>query len=320
MTFDEIAGFLKDESVKNYILLTHKSPDGDTLGSGFALCRVLKNMGKKVKILGSDGFPDRYDFLYEGYTEDGWDENEPHRVIAVDIADTSLMGKNLEYYTHPNTVDLCIDHHISNKMYAKQSYVDGSASATGLVLFELFGFMGIDIDKQTAVCLYTAIATDTGCFKYENTTPRAHIAAAALMEKGVDYTRINRLMFDIKSRRRIEVEQAALINMEQALGGRVTLICVTKELLETSGADEAEISGLSAVPLTVEGTDVGVTIRYKDDDRYKLSVRTTDKADASAICKEFGGGGHIRAAGCEINAPLDEVIRMIISAAQKHLS
>ena len=320
MTFDEIAGFLKDESVKNYILLTHKSPDGDTLGSGFALCRVLKNMGKKVKILGSDGFPDRYDFLYEGYTEDGWDENEPHRVIAVDIADTSLMGKNLEYYTHPNTVDLCIDHHISNKMYAKQSYVDGSASATGLVLFELFGFMGIDIDKQTAVCLYTAIATDTGCFKYENTTPRAHIAAAALMEKGVDYTRINRLMFDIKSRRRIEVEQAALINMEQALGGRVTLICVTKELLETSGADEAEISGLSAVPLTVEGTDVGVTIRYKDDDRYKLSVRTTDKADASAICKEFGGGGHIRAAGCEINAPLDEVMRMIISAAQKHLS
>lgn len=320
MTFDEIAGFLKDESVKNYILLTHKSPDGDTLGSGFALCRVLKGMGKKVRVLGSDGFPDRYDFLYEGYTEDSLGENEPHRVIAVDIADTSLMGKNLEYYTHPNTVDLCIDHHISNKMYAKQSYVDGSASATGLVLFELFGFMGIEIDKQTAVCLYTAIATDTGCFKYENTTPRAHIAAAALMEKGVDYTRINRLMFDIKSRRRIEVEQAALANMEQALGGRVTLICVTKELLETSGADEAEISGLSAVPLTVEGTDVGVTIRYKDDDRYKLSVRTTDKADASAICKEFGGGGHIRAAGCEINAPLDEVMRMIISAAQKHLS
>lgn len=320
MTFDEIAAFLKDESVNNYILLTHKSPDGDTLGSGFALCRVLKGLGKKVKILGSDGFPDRYDFLYEGYTEDGWDENEPHRVIAVDIADTSLMGKNLEYYTRPNTVDLCIDHHVSNKMYAKQSYVDGSASATGLVLFELFDFMGIEIDKQTAVCLYTAIATDTGCFKYENTTPRAHIAAAALMEKGVDYTRINRLMFDIKSRRRIEVEQAALTNMEQALGGRVTLICVTKELLETSGADEAEISGLSAVPLTVEGTDVGVTIRYKDENRYKLSVRTTDKADASAICKEFGGGGHIRAAGCEICAPLDEVMRMIISAAQKHLS
>ena len=320
MTFDEIAALLKDESINNYILLTHKSPDGDTLGSGFALCRVLKNMGKKVKILGSDGFPDRYDFLYEGYTEDSLGENEPHRVIAVDIADTSLMGKNLEYYTHPGTVDLCIDHHISNKMYAKQSYVDGSASATGLVLFELFSFMGIEIDKQTAVCLYTAIATDTGCFKYENTTPRAHIAAADLMEKGVDYTRINRLMFDIKSRRRIEVEQAALTNMEQALGGRVTLICVTKELLETSGAAEAEISGLSAVPLTVEGTDVGVTIRYKDNDRYKLSVRTTDKADASAICKEFGGGGHIRAAGCEINAPLDEVMRMIISAAQKHLS
>lgn len=320
MTFDEIAAFLKDESINNYILLTHKSPDGDTLGSGFALCRVLKGMGKKVKILGSDGFPDRYDFLYEGYTEDSLGENEPHRVIAVDIADTSLMGKNLEYYTHPNTVDLCIDHHISNKMYAKQSYVDGSASATGLVLFELFGFMGIEIDKQTAVCLYTAIATDTGCFKYENTTPRAHIAAAALMEKGVDYTRINRLMFDIKSRRRIEVEQSALAHLDQAADGRITLLCVTKELLEKTGADEAEISGLSAVPLTVEGTDVGVTIRYKDENRYKLSVRTTDKADASAICKEFGGGGHIRAAGCEINAPLDEVMRMIISAAQKHLS
>lgn len=320
MTFDEIAAFLKDESVNNFILLTHKSPDGDTLGSGFALCRVLKNMGKKVKVLGSDGFPDRYSFLYDGYSEDSWQDTEPHRVIAVDIADTALMGKNLEYYTHQGTVDLCIDHHISNKMYAKQTYVDANASATGLVLFEFFGFMGIEIDKQTAVCLYTAIATDTGCFKYENTTPRAHIAAAALMEKGVDYTRINRLMFDIKSRRRIEVEQAALAHLDQAADGRVTLICVTKELLETSGADEAEISGLSAVPLTVEGTDVGITIRYKDDDRYKLSVRTTDKADASAICKEFGGGGHIRAAGCEICAPLDKVKRMITETAQKHLS
>lgn len=320
MTFDEIAAFLKDESIKNYIILTHKSPDGDTLGSGFALCRVLKNMGKNVKVFGSDGFPDRYYFLYDGYSEDSWSDTEPHRVIAVDIADTSLMGKNLEYYTHPGTVDLCIDHHVSNKMYAKQTYVDANASATGLVLFELFDFMEIEIDKQTAVCLYTAIATDTGCFKYENTTPRAHIAAAALMEKGVDYTRINRLMFDIKSRRRIEVEQAALAHLDQAAEGRITLLCVTKELLEKTGADEAEISGLSAVPLTVEGTDVGITIRYKDDDRYKLSVRTTDKADAFAICKEFGGGGHIRAAGCEICAPLDEVKRMITKSAEKHLS
>ncbi len=303
---------------QTFDILVHKNPDGDTLGSGFALCRVLRNMGKRANILTSDGFPPRYAFLYDGYEEDADVGENTDCVIAVDIADTVLMGRKLEKYTCDGAVDLCIDHHISNRMYAKQTLLDGSASATALILYRLFKETGIVIDRQTAVCLYTGIATDTGCFKYENTTPEAHIAAAELMGLGLDYADINRRMFDLRTKSRLAVEQLAMSKIEYDFGGRMSMIVVTKQMIDESGADEAEFDGLAALPLNIEGVDIGITVKQRDVDRYKLSVRTNDKLNASEFCKGFGGGGHIRAAGCEICGALEDV-KSSIRAAVKEL-
>lgn len=318
MTFEDVKQFFEDDSCENYIILSHKNPDGDTLGCAFALCRVLRQMGKAVTVRCHDGFPERYSFLYEGY-DDGRkpEENERCRVVAVDIADTKLLGESLSEYAKEGSIDLCIDHHISNKMYAKQTYVDGDAPAAALILYELFVYMGREIDRQTATCLYTGIATDTGCFKYESTNARAHIAAAQLMEKGIDYANINRRMFDIKSRSRIEVEQAAMANMEYGEDGRMSMMIITQDMVKKSGADEAEFDGLASLPLTVEGVQIGITVRQRGEQLYKLSVRTTDKFDASAFCQKFGGGGHVRAAGCELSGTLDEVKRQIRDAVSK---
>lgn len=317
MTFEEIKQFFEDGSCNDYVILSHKSPDGDTLGCAFALCRVLRQMGKGATILCHDGFPERYSFLYEGYEGGKTADEGSCRVVAVDIADTKLLGDSLSCYAEEGRIDLCIDHHISNKMFAKQTYVDATAPAAALILYELFEYMGAEIDRQTATCLYTGIATDTGCFKYENTNARAHIAAAKLLELGIDYANINRKMFDLKSRSRIAVEQAALANMEYDFDGRMSMMVITQELVEQSGADEAEFDGLAAIPLTVEGVDIGITVRQRGEALYKLSVRTTDRFDASAFCQSFGGGGHVRAAGCELRGSLNEVKQQIRDAVSK---
>ena len=312
MDFSKIKSFL--ESCDNATILTHKSPDGDTLGAGFALCRYLRLQGKKANVVNSDEFPERYAFLYEGYEPMKFVEKT---VIAVDIADTKLLGHNLEEYEKEGKIDLCIDHHVSNKYYAKYTYVNASASAACQIMYELFRFMDAEIDRIIARCLYTGIATDTGCFKYENTTSAAHIAVSELMKYNIDYATINRKMFDVKSRARIKIEQAVTNDMEFLFDGRCAVMVITTQMMEESGIEPAEFEGLASIPLQVEGVEMGITVKQRHENVYKLSVRTTETIDASKFCQQFGGGGHIRAAGCELNGTLDEVKKIIEDNASK---
>ena len=312
MTFAEIGRFLDEHD--NYSILTHKSPDGDTLGAGFALCFYLRAMGKKANVLNGEGFPDRYSFMYEGYEPQSFKEE---CVVAVDIADPGLLGHGLAEYQQEGRIDLCIDHHISNKYYARLSYVDGKASAASLILYQLFKALGRPISTQIALCLYTGIATDTGCFKYENTTPEAHIAAAELIQYGFGFAIINRMMFDIKSKGRMVAEHFVQANMEFYCHDRCALIALTTEIMEKCGVESAEFEGIASIPLSVEGVDLGITVKQRREDLFKVSVRTTEKLDASAFCRQFGGGGHIRAAGCEIKGSLEEVKAKILKAAEE---
>ncbi|NLZ46292.1 MAG: bifunctional oligoribonuclease/PAP phosphatase NrnA [Clostridiales bacterium] len=311
MDFAKIKSFL--QSCDNVTILTHKGPDGDTLGAGFALCYYLRSIGKKANVINAEEFPERYDFLYEGYYIQDFEEKT---VIAVDIADTQLIGSRLSEYCEDGRIDLCIDHHLSNKYFAKYTYVNASASAACLIIYELFKYMNVTIDRQIARCLYTGIATDTGCFKFENTTPAAHIACAELMKYNIDFAIINRKMFDVKSRARIEVEQTVTNNMEYYFDDRCAIITITTNLMNESGMSPSEFEGLASVPLQVEGVEIGITIKQRHEAVFKLSVRTTENIDASKFCNKFGGGGHIRAAGCEIKGTLEEVKRLVISEVE----
>ncbi len=312
-SLNELAKLILD--CDNVSILTHKSPDGDCVGAGLALCYYLRSKGKKANVLNSDGIPKRYDFLSDGYEPQ---EFEEEYVISVDIADTQLLGDELIGYK--DKIDLCIDHHRSNKNYAKKSFVDADASAACLILFELFEHMGEALDVKTASCLYTGIATDTGCFKFQNTTPSAHIAAAKLMQTGVDIEYINRRMFDIKSRGRIFAEQKVIGRMKFFEGDKIAVITLTNEMIDGYGIDRSELDGFASIPLTVEGVEIGVTLKQQKDANgvFKVSVRTTS-ADASKLCQTFGGGGHIRAAGCTIEGTAREVTKKIVNAAKRYL-
>ena len=312
MDFKELKQFLCEHD--NYIILTHKSPDGDTLGSAFALCSALRDMGKRCDVINNENLPVRYNFLYDGYY---LQEFTAETVVAVDIADEKLFGSRLAKYA--GKVDLCIDHHISNTGYAKNTVLDPQASAAALVLFEFFKDQGIPLNDFRAMCLYTGIATDTGCFKFDNTIPRAHLAAAELMKYNIDFSKINRRMFDIKSKERLKIEAMMSEQMEYYFDDRCSVMTLTSEIMSHSGVEPAEFDGLASIPLPVEGVDIGITIKQRHENVFKLSVRTTDAIDASAFCKKFGGGGHIRAAGCEIEGSLDEVKRAVLEQVQNVL-
>ena len=300
----------------NVNIITHKAPDGDTLGCGFALVNALRSMGKKANVINSEPFPARYSFLYEGYEPMEFDVE---CVISVDVADTQLIGSNLPEYKEENAIDFAIDHHISNTFFAKQTYLDETAAAACEAIYLILREMGVEITNQIAKCLYTGIATDTGCFKYQNTTPRTHIIASELIVYDINFARINRQMFDLKSKGRQMVEQVATNNMEFFFNDRCAMITISTELVEKSGAEPAEFEGLSSKTLQVEGVMIGILIKQRDTDRFKISVRTAEEIDACAFCNQFGGGGHIRAAGCEICGSLSQVKTMLIDAVKEVL-
>ncbi len=294
-------------------ILTHQSPDGDTLGAGFALWFALKAMNKRAAVICPDEIVHRYDFIYKNYEQP--EEFEPKYIFAVDIADTGLMGELKGKYEEQ--VILCIDHHISNTLYAENTLVDPGASAACEVMFGLFKEMGTEITDDIARCLYTGIATDTGCFKYSNTTPNAHRIAAELIQYDIDFARINREMFDIKSRERMILEQQIFEKMETFFDERCAVICITEELCRSLNIDMDELDGVAGLPLQIQGMEVAVTLKEKRIGEYKISMRSAGRFNVSRICQELGGGGHVNAAGCLVKGSLEEVKKIITDAVGK---
>ncbi len=296
--------FLKTHD--NYTIITHAHPDGDTLGSGFGLCLALRALGKKANVINNEEIPAKFLFLQ---TEQ--QEFEEQTVLAVDIADLSLMG-NATMEKYGSRVDLCIDHHGSNRLFAAQSYVDSSSAAAAQIIYEIICLLGVEITPEIADRLYTGITTDTGCFRYANVTPETHRIAAKLMEAGANAAEINVKMFETKTRTYAALERLALDGMEFFYDGKCALITITREMFAHSGSDENECDGIAAISRQIEGVLVGVTMRERRDGTYKASVRTHSPVDASAICGRLGGGGHPNAAGCQLPGTREEATKLLI--------
>ena len=311
-TLERTAAYLKEED--NYLILTHASPDGDTLGSASALCRALRALGKRVNVACSDPIPPHCLFLME---EDLPQAFEYRQIVAVDVADVKLLGERLSVYA--DRIDLCIDHHPSNCVAANLLLVDTEAAAAAEVIYELILLLGVPLDQQMAVQIYTGISTDSGCFRYSNTTARTHRIAAALFEVGFDHAEIDRNMLETKSHARVRLEQMVLETIEYHFDGMCALVAVTEEMRQQSGALESELDGVSQIPRQIEGVEVGVTLRQKNACEYRVSLRTNRWLNASDICAHLGGGGHLRAAGCRIHGDLEEAKRQILGAIAKEL-
>lgn len=296
------------------LILTHRSPDGDTIGSGYALAMALRKLGKSVKVDCTDPFPEKYSYFTDKLEKLEFDEEF---VVSVDIADTKLLGEKLSDYA--DKIDLCIDHHGSNTKYAKEYYVEASAAAAAQVIAKLIRLMNVEFDKDIANSIYTGITTDTGCFRYTNVTAETHRIAADMIDCGAESGMINRLMFETKSRSRLEIERRVMDSIQFYLDGRCAIAYATIDMMKESGAVDNDMEGVSSLPRQIEGVMAGITLREKNNGKFKVSVRTTDELDASAICANFGGGGHKAAAGCMITGTLNEAIEQIIEVVRQAL-
>ena len=194
--------------------------------------------------------------------------------------------------------------------------LDGSAAAAAELLYEVICAMRVEITPHIADCLYTGLSTDTGCFKFSSTKASTHITAAKLMEAGAHVEELNTLLFDTKSRERMEAERIARNHLEYHLDGRCALIYLTRDEIEQSRVDPADLEELTSLPISIEGVKVGLTLRQQPGGSYRISVRTAKGVDACAIARRLGGGGHTRAAGCELLGNLDNAKSAILSEVE----
>lgn len=296
----KVAEILKEQD--NILILVHAHPDGDTLGCGFSLCRSLISLGKKARVSCSDPIPSKYSYLFNDIEEKSF---EPDFIVAVDVADTKLLGKENEDL-YKDKVDLCIDHHGSNRLYAKRTYLDADAAAACEIMLQVITELGVDFPKETADCIYTGLTTDTGCFRYSNVTPRTMIMGAEMIKKGASHADINTVMFDTKTKSYLELQRLCLEGLEMHFDGKCSLITVTQEMFRKSGSDESECDAIASLSRQVEGVVIGATLRERADGSFKVSLRTHAPVDASAICGKMNGGGHPRAAGCQLTGTLEE--------------
>ncbi len=309
---NDIAKILRDNN--DFYILTHKSPDGDTLGSAAALCLALQKMDKSAKILCSDEIPGKYGFLFEHVKNQNF---EPGYIISVDVADIQLLGENLSCYA--DRVDLCIDHHLMNQQFAKVSYVKSGFAATAEIIYEIINALGVNVDADIAGCIYTGISTDTGCFRHLNATSHSYRVAADMIDHGANAFEINKIMFDTKSRAKLSLEKIALESLKFFCGNKGAMITLTNEEIIRFGACSSDFDGLSAIPRQIEGVLIGVFIKEEHPGIFKVSMRTDAAIDASKICANFNGGGHRCAAGCTICGDLVDVKNRIISQIERYL-
>ena len=308
LTCPETAALLRQWD--KILVMSHASPDGDTLGSASALLRGLSSLGKQVDFLCADPVPEKFSYLFAGLPLGGF---EPAHVMTVDVADKALLGKAPQELVA--RVELAIDHHGTHVPFAPQRWVEADSAATVELIYALLGELGVELDRAMADCLYTGLATDTGCFRYRNVTPRTHRIAADLLELGAQSGDINQRIFESKSRGQVEAERIAMDSLAFSSQGLVAILEVPYSLFARTGVEEDDLDGIASLPREIQGVVLGVTLKEKADGKVKVSVRANPPADASQLCSRLGGGGHQGAAGCSLGQVTLEQARQTMEQA-----
>lgn len=314
----------------NILIPIHDKPDGDAVGSSTAFALFLKKLGKNCAVLSPSAIPARLDFAKHPdvkYIEGAENIDFSYDyVITVDVASPELIGSVLPKLTR--TVDTVIDHHRVNTIEAEFKYVDETAAAAGEIVFSLISMYCMVtcaeiFDKDICEALYTSISSDTGCFKYGNTTAESYRIASQLMSVGINAEEINRLLFDTKSFKQLKTEQLGIDKLELYYDGKLAITCIDICDLEAIGASEEDTETISQLARTVTGVQIGAMMREKvfHDGRtgYKFSVRANSDTDVSALCAAFGGGGHKKASGCSIYEDKKTALDMFIKEAEKYI-
>ncbi len=308
----EAAEFLRTHD--EFLIFSHANPDGDTLGCAYALCGALRGMGKKAKNICADEMSKRYMFMKDGLPAQ--EDFTPATFVTVDVADRKLLGSLGDKYG--SKIDLAIDHHVSHVDFAKNLCCEPNAAAACQTVYKIIKELGAPITDRIAECLYVGISTDSGCFKFSCTSPETHLIAAELLHYDFDFSGLNYIFFDMKTKERIALEEQLYRGIEYYCNGKCAVVSVTTEQMQSVDIEDG--NGISTIPRQIEGVEVGVVMKQRTNG-WKASLRSNSSVDVQKICSAFGGGGHERAAGCSFNnMSLEDAKKMIVSEIEKVLS
>ncbi len=308
LTRRETADFLARRD--HFLILTHRRPDGDTVGSAAVLCRALRRLGKTAHILENREIGGKYLPLHQGLTVSAPAENDT--LVSVDVATPALLPDSFRKLE--SRIVLRIDHHTTGDSFTPFALVDGGAGACAEIIYDLMTLWNLPLDKPTAEALYTAVSTDTGCFRYANTTAHTFLVAAACAEAGGDLAAINQAIFDTNSLAKLRLQGWLVEHARFLADGQIAICALPLAVEKEMGVTEDDMENISGFPRSIAGVKIAATLRQTRDGIVKLSVRAVPGYDAAAICAVFGGGGHKGAAGATLNLPLEEAAQAVAAA------
>ena len=298
---NECAAYLAGHD--GYLLISHRRPDGDTLGSGAALCSALRRAGKTAYCFANPEITENYrPFIAPYFAPEGF---RPSCVVTVDVAGEGLFPEGT-----PAPVNLALDHHPSNSHFAENTCLAAEKSSCGELVLEVIKALCGSVSREEAALLYIAVSTDTGCFQYSNTNAATLRAAAELIDLGADNSALNIRFFRTQSRARMALEGRMLSGMQFFRGGKISVVTVTLQMLAECG-DCEDLAGLAG---KAEGSLVSMTIRETKPGESKISLRSRPGVNVSEICAVYGGGGHAMAAGCTIHTGPEEALELMLRA------
>ncbi len=312
MVFDKIISVINNS--KEIAILPHVSADGDALGSSLGFALALSGMGKSVKVILEEEIPQVYSFLpgRQMVKVYGFDEKNYETAIALDTGDTNRLGKRIEVFESAR-ITVNIDHHKTNSEFAFHNFVSTDSSAVGEIIFQLLKKMGINPDKDISTCLYVAIATDTGGFRYSNTTFLTHQIAAELIQNGINVAEISQWIFDSTSFEKVRLLGTAIQALELLENGKVAFIPLTSDMIKRTGAKEEDCDGIVNIGRNIRGVKVAAMLRQWDNGELKVNLRSSSDVDVSAIASLYGGGGHKKAAGYITEGSLEDAKKKLLA-------
>ncbi|MFB0841145.1 DHH family phosphoesterase [Paenibacillus oleatilyticus] len=307
------AGFIREQD--DFLVVAHVQPDGDAAGSTFAVAWMLQSLNKRFTLINEGRIPDKFMYMAGTHAVIEYEKAPPERkfaaVISVDCADFGRIGLVSECF-EPERKLLNIDHHATNDGFGTVNLVRSDAAATVEVLYDLALELNLEFTPELNDCIYTGLLTDTGGFRYSNTTPKVMQIAADMLARGVKGHELAERLLETMTLGQVSLLRRSLNTLSFAHSNKVAWLSVTLDDLSATDASSEDMDGLVNYARNVEGVEVGMLFKEKEPGIVKVSLRSGGVADVAALAQKFGGGGHVKAAGCTIRGSMSEAVERVV--------
>mgnify|MGYP000903559886 CR=1 FL=1 len=291
----------------NFLVTTHIDPDGDSVGSAFSMCWMLESLGKKAVLYMKDQTPYRYAFL--PMPSSIRHELPEERFDAIFVLDCGSLSRTGDGYEKIMTLGriVNIDHHDTNETFGEINLIDADACSTAEIIYRLHRSLGVSLNYNMGINIYTAIITDTGSFRHGNTNSNAFLICEEMLRLGVSPSYVSGMVYENHPKERFRLFGFILTTLETYKEDTIAIACVTQEMFKRTGTSREHSEGFVELLKEMRGVDVVVLLRELNTNKYKVSMRSKGNVDVAEVCSLLGGGGHKRAAGCTIDGNIDEV-------------